>query len=301
MTTQEHGTKARLWWAGLIFFGVASLALNIAHAMKTPNIDGWVAVLVGVAPVVACAFMSHGVGDSRPGAGIWVARCGIMIVFLMGMKMSIEAQASVVAPILKADAIYLPLILDLSTFISLFMIMSAARAANAASLKAEVRAALEAEARAEIEAEAEAKIRPIIEAQMDRRLRAEVALAEASVEARLREDVEAEVETRVEAMAAEITRRAEVETEARVRTEMSTGSKRAGGRTAPAKSARMTADQRKDQARILIAQDPEITGGGLGRALGLTEVRGRQILREIKEELAQMADATPRPPLRSAG
>lgn len=289
-----------MWWAGLVFFGLASLALNIAHAMATPSLDGWVAVLVGLVPVVACAFMSHGIGDTRPGVGIWVARVGILAVFVMGMWMSVDAQRAMVEPVLKDSAILLPLVLDLSTFISLYMIMSASIAADRAAIRADIEADIRPQIEADIRRTWEAdmpRVRADIEADIRRTLEADMSAREAD----MRADIEADIRPRIEA---DIRREVEVEVEGRVRRELASKVKAAAGPKAKAgpKSVAAKADvspgrklgeddlTTEDRMRLLLAQDPEMTTSDLADSLSVTPRTVRRLREKMLGEAPIEAD-----------
>ncbi len=331
MNPPDIKKAGRSWKRFLAATALVSLYLNIYYALAPKLPSGKIpvtpqevaaavagkatfgdislALIIGIVPVAIAFWLSDALKD--PLVNSWI-KFAIIVLMLACMLMSIAHQAEVLHPKMGDFwSIVLPLILDASSMVALNLFMKArkiahdavkkaAEAAEMISVKAEIRDRLEAEAKAEIKAEAEAEIRPVIEAEADRKRRAEIEAAKAEGRA----EAEAEIPALVEAAEAAARTRAEVETSARVRLELTAGKttgKKPAGRP---KAAQSDTDKprlsSKDEARILYEKDPEISGGKLGEALGLTPDRGRQLLREIKKELAEMeAEATSRPPLRA--
>ncbi|MFI6512143.1 hypothetical protein ACIBCT_31460 [Streptosporangium sp. NPDC050855] len=195
--------------------------------------------------------------------------------------------------------------------------------AELAVMKAELRPIVEAELRTELEAEVQARrteleaeaarireaeleaVRAEVQAELGAKLQAsqdemEAALAAreaeldtqfaalmAQAETQLRQDAEIEMQQRL--------RRAEVETEARVRLELTAHAKpktRAKTAKTPAKKTAHDGLSAKDRARILLTDNPGITGTELGRALNVSDRYGRQLLEQLLEENAATADVS---------
>ena len=264
-------------------------------------------IVFALVPPGFAAMLSHNLtGDL---AAKWI-KWAIGGLFALSIVTSITSQAAVLKPFGGDWGQWsVPIVLDAAALLALYQITilmadyrrrvrEATETAETISIKAEIRASLEAEARAEIKAEVEAEVRPVIEAETDRKRRAEIEAAKAEGRA----EAEAEIPALIEAAEAEARTRAEVETGARVRREMTATGKPAKGRsTNPARTDKRGLSS-KDEARILYEENPNITGGELGTALSVTDARGRQLLREVKAELASMGtEAAPRPPLRSVG
>jgi len=332
-TPESMEEAGRGWKRFLIATALVSLYLNIYYALAPKLPDGKLAVtaqeitaagaikvsfgdislalIIGIVPVAIAFWLSDALKD--PLVNSWI-KFAIITLMLSCMGMSIAHQAEVLRPKMGDFwSLVLPIILDASSMVALNLFMKAkkiahdavkkaAEAAEMISIKAEIRDRLEAEARAEIKAEVEAEVRPVIEAEATRKRGAEIEAAEA----RGRAEAEAEIPALIEAAEEAARTRAEVETTARVRREL-TDSKPAGKRSGKGpKATALDPDRRglssKDEARILYEENPEISGGELGKSLGLTPDRGRQLLREIKKELVELeAQAPARPPLRSVG
>ena len=288
---------------------VTAKDIAAASAAEVSAGDISLALIIGIVPVAIAFWLSDALKD--PLVESWI-KFVIITLMLSCMGMSIAHQAEVLQPKMGTFwSVVLPIILDASSMVALNLFMKArklahdavrkaAEAAEMISIKAEIRDRLEAEARAEIKAEVEAEVRPVIEAEADQKRRAEIEAAEAKGRA----EAEAEIPALIEAAEEAARTRAEVEATARARLEL-TGSKATGKK--PSKGPKVaTADpdkrglSSKDEARILYEGNPNISGGELGKSLGLTPDRGRQLLREIKKELAEMeAEAPVRPPLRA--
>lgn len=318
----EHAGRGWKWF--LAATALVSLFLNIVYALsaKLPNgklpvtahevatavplVGDFknisIALLIGIVPVGISFWLSEALKDPelKP-----MMKFVVIALMLTCMAMSIAHQAELLAT--KMGPIWswvFPGAIDISALAALRFYMddrrkahdAAKRAHDAAertAAKAEILASLEAEAGAQIRAEAEAQIRPQIEAEIEAQMRAQIEAAETAARAA----VEAEVPTQIEAAVEEARARIEAETEARVRLELtkarSTGkpdSKAKKGRALAPAPAITNGLSSKDNAVIVFEQDPGISGADLGKALGLTPERGRQLLREIKEERAK-ADA----------
>ena len=304
-TVKPH--SLRLWWWILILGCVISVVLNIWHAVTlNTGKEGHpvLGIIFALVPVLFAALLSHGLVS--PGAERWF-KAAILALFGISMATSISSQASVMKPYGGGYGAEwsIPIVLDAAAILALYFITS--RAATAREAAQEAAAAAETEA-------AKAELRPVVEAELRTNLRAELGAAKAELEAELRRnreaeltaaraagraEVEAEVEPRISARltAAEAefrtraaseravaVRNAEVQAEARVRQEFAEQAKQAGQRKPAAPPARRDGDDglsSEDRARILIAQSPEMTGAELGRALGMTERYGRELLKKI--------------------
>jgi hypothetical protein len=333
----KHGLG--IWWMILVLGGVTSVYLNIWHAVhQGPEADkaaGQIvlAVTYGIVPVIFAALLSH--GFISPLVGPWPRRV-IVALFLIGMAMSLSAQADVMAPYGGPVGSWgIPIILDASALVALHVITKAAataaqadqaraREAELAAARRKIRAELQAEVRAELEAELAARWREL-QAEVERNREAELAAVRAEVRAELRAeqdasqagleaelaarqaeaerrfaarlaDAEAEIRQSVETETQDRIRRAEVETEARVRLELAKDAKAKTKAKSPEAQAKKAADglSTKDKARILLAENPAITGAELGRALDVSDRYGRELLGQLIEEQqqAQQTSAT---------
>ncbi|SEU46690.1 hypothetical protein [Nonomuraea wenchangensis] len=125
MTTQPSTQGHTRWplWGLLVFCGGISLTLSVMHAMeKAADGDDLALVkgfLIGIAPVIAAAFLAHLLTD--PYASPFL-KGGVGMVFLGGMALSVSAQKAVVMPFVEGDeglATLFPIMLDLSTIVAL--------------------------------------------------------------------------------------------------------------------------------------------------------------------------------------
>lgn len=294
-----------IWWAILLLGAMTSLYLNIWHALAVPPIpeeavavarkaagkavqevaDGGgagsviLAVTYGLVPVAFAALLSHGLVS--PLVGPWPRRA-IISLFLIGMAMSLSAQAAVMAPYGGPVGRWgIPIILDASALLALHVITKAAAAATVATrqadteaelaaLRVRLRPSIEAEVRAELEAElaavrtdleAELAARQAeLEAELRRNRQAELAAVQAEVGAELGAELtarqaeleeqftarlaeaEAEIGQRAETEIQARVRSAEIETEARVRLELARESKPKPKAKSPELPAKKTTD-----------------------------------------------------------
>jgi hypothetical protein len=111
-------------WANLIVCGGISWAVSLWHATHaTTSGNKFLAILAATAPVVTAAFASHHVAKKGVKLGKRIMTC---IVFVMGMALSVKAQAQSIGPIVGGVelGVVFALMLDVSTFLALSSIMS---------------------------------------------------------------------------------------------------------------------------------------------------------------------------------
>ncbi|MEV4078925.1 hypothetical protein AB0J43_01360 [Nonomuraea fuscirosea] len=167
MTTQPSTQGHTRWplWGLLVFCGGISLTLSVMHAMsKAAEGDFGASVagfLVGIAPVIAAAFLAHLLTD--PYASPFL-KAGVGLVFLGGMLLSVNAQKEVVLPFVGGDeglAILFPIVLDLSTVMALLALSGVGysynRAVQLEALRAELLPALTRELEEKFAAEQAAR------------------------------------------------------------------------------------------------------------------------------------------------
>lgn len=314
----------KLWWAVLILGCAVSVVLNLWHALtltseaaaKAAKAAGEASaatahpvlgIIFALVPALFAAMLSHGL--ISPMAAKWF-RGAILSLFGVSMLTSMASQAAVMRPYGGGYGAEwaIPLVLDASSLLALHYITMAATTVREAAARAELEAdldAVRAELRPSVEAEVRAELgaelaaaRAELEAEAKRNSTAELAAAEAEVRAELRAELEAELDAIRTEAEAEIRRRAEAETEARVRrvvvesearirrevAEEIKPKTRQKAIEAPAKKSANDGLTSKDKARILLTQNPGMTGAELGRALGKTDRYGRQLLEEIQKE-----------------
>lgn len=124
MSTAKNKTGHGAAWANLIVCGGISWAVSLWHATHaTTSGNKFLAVLAATAPVVTAAFASHHVAKKGVKLGKRVMTC---IVFVMGMALSVKAQAQSIGPIVGGVelGVVFALMLDVSTFLALSSIMS---------------------------------------------------------------------------------------------------------------------------------------------------------------------------------
>jgi len=131
----DHGRG--IWIFILIITGVLSLFLNIWHAVTIPpepvegvpvpppdNAPDWgrivLGVILGAHPVLMAAFLSHTFIKRTPA----LVRAVVVLLFLVGMGMSMTAQVEVLVPVAGhvARAIGLVLLVDIPALLSLYML-----------------------------------------------------------------------------------------------------------------------------------------------------------------------------------
>ncbi|MFD1547721.1 hypothetical protein [Nonomuraea guangzhouensis] len=296
-TAKPHGL--RLWWWILILGCLISVVLNIWHAVTLETHGKGhpvLGIIFALVPVLFAALLSHGLVS--PVVAQWF-KWPILALFAIAMLTSISSQAAVLAPYGGGygGEWSIPIVLDASTLLALNAITTAAtkarealeeadREAELAGIRADIRPALEADIRAEYEADmprVRADIEAGIRAELEADMSARVEAARADIEAR----AEADMTVRLETAEADIRQRVEVEIEARLRREMAEASKSQPHRKALPPGSKKTNGNglsSKDRAKILLGQNPEMTGGELGKALGLDPRSGRRLLDQIQSE-----------------
>jgi hypothetical protein len=129
MTTHDGAPHGRgMAWATLLVSGGISWGVNLWHAFdQVPGgkIDWWygsIAVLYGTAPVVLAALQSHSAAFNPLGHR---KRIVTYVLMLLGMILSIKAQAIAVEPFTEGEMRWLfPVMVDLSAFLALHTLMS---------------------------------------------------------------------------------------------------------------------------------------------------------------------------------
>lgn len=227
---EPHGMG--IWWTILLVGAATSLYLNIWHAVTIPAPTGHpdaageaagqaakattvggviLAVTYGLIPVLFAALLSH--GFVNPLVGAWPRRV-IVALFLIGMAMSLSAQAAVMQPYGGDVGRWgIPIILDVSALIALHVITKAASVATASGHAADTAADMAA-LREAARREAEADIRAQAEAAMAARLADITTRMEADTATR-RTAMEADMATALAAAEADIQRTLEADMAAR--------------------------------------------------------------------------------------
>lgn len=113
-------------WANLIVCGGISWAVSLWHAThpeKGTHPNTALALLIATAPIVTSAFGSHNI--AKRGGG-WARMVMTILVFAMGMALSIRAQAQSVGPFVGGTelGVVFALMLDFSTFLALSSLMA---------------------------------------------------------------------------------------------------------------------------------------------------------------------------------
>ncbi|MGW4476818.1 hypothetical protein ACWENQ_44805 [Nonomuraea sp. NPDC004354] len=209
----EQSTRERgVWVAITAITMLVSLGLNIAHALvyqPTPDPNAAVklstvghvvlGLLSGFLPVVMAGLMSHAFFSKAPGG----VRLIVVIVFLVGMGMSLTAQFELMAPAVGAlRAAGTIAVIDVPGLTALFMIERGNRAKRAAEQAAiEARAAARRAAERERQEQAAAARRAEEQAAAERLAAEQRAAAEAAERA-------AEAERQAAAERAEVERQA---------------------------------------------------------------------------------------------
>lgn len=249
-------------WAVLIFTGATSVTYNVFHAVHGARLEIILALLLGIAPVFAAACLSHvaAVLDAH-----WVMKSAVALVMVAGMVLSASATASVVQP---AEAGWRGWlfggVLDAAALLALWAIL------NGRSRKATLAAEAEAGRAQVASAQAEAR-----EAILERsRLEAELEAARAEMAT-----VRAELGAEMEALKSELAAAVQATTSDRKRTR-SSGPKRLTSSppnkaepSPPNSRVPSDVDTQAEALRIL-ATEPDISGGELGRRLGKSERYG---------------------------
>ncbi|MCF6467425.1 hypothetical protein FAF44_03220 [Nonomuraea sp. MG754425] len=155
MNTQPSTNEHTRWplWGLLVFCGAISLTLSVMHALGKAaegDVEATVAgFLIGIAPVIAAAFLAHLLTDPYAAAGL---KGGVGLVFVGGMALSVTAQQEVVLPFVNGNrflAVLFPIVLDLSTVMALLALSGVGysynRAVQLEALRAELQPVLERE------------------------------------------------------------------------------------------------------------------------------------------------------------
>jgi Skp family chaperone for outer membrane proteins len=251
-------------WAILISMGVTSVTYNVDHAVSRGGLNLVLALLYGTAPVLAAALLSHIVAEHDGGK---VMKGLTFAVMIGAMVLSIGATAAVVKP---AAGVWMQwlfgAVTDGAALIALRVIF------DARSRKAQ--AAREAEAAHATVQEATA-----------RAIQAEQELATAKAElVGVRGDLEAEVQrltsALTDAMNKALTKRRG----------SGSGGGRGSGSKKPAGSGPKTGvpsdvDTQLEALRIL-GEEPDISGGELGRRLGKSESYGCRLKNRLAGHVA---------------
>ncbi|WP_055477550.1 hypothetical protein [Sphaerimonospora mesophila] len=314
-------------WGLLVFCGSISLTLSVIHAFDKvkdgDNSGAIVALLTGIAPVIAAAMLSHLVADPYSTMAL---KIGVGIVFLGAMTLSVKAQAETVRPIVGEDLdIVFPLVLDLSTIVALLALAGVGYSYQAEARKAELRAELLPSVRAELQAEfreqftvRERELRAELERNKDtelatreRELRTELDGKYGEELAAQEQEIREELITRVRAAEEEIRRQAETEIEQRVRDAVVAAEARVrleitragGGSKRPTKeieaSKKGAGDQangglsKRDRAESILRTDPEISVKDLAGMLGCTTKYARNLIHELVPGRGNGQEETP--------
>lgn len=131
MTTKDAPHGRGMAWATLLVSGAISLGVNLWHAFDQAHgaVTWWfaaLAVMYGTAPVILAAFQSHSAAFVPMGK----FRLGLTyVLMLLGMVLSIRAQADAVEPFAGAGWRWVfPIVVDLSAIQALITLMISARA-----------------------------------------------------------------------------------------------------------------------------------------------------------------------------
>ncbi|TYB71282.1 hypothetical protein FXF51_02285 [Nonomuraea sp. PA05] len=183
MTTQPSTQGHTRWplWGLLVFCGAISLTLSVMHAMEKAAAGDELALvkgfLIGIAPVIAAAFLAHLLTD--PFAHN-LLKAGVGLVFVGGMALSVNAQQEVVLPFVSGNhflAILFPIVLDLSTVMALLALSGVGYTYNRALQMEELRAELQ----------------PILERELQGKFAVEQAAREEKLRAELGRNKDAEI------------------------------------------------------------------------------------------------------------
>lgn len=221
-TKQKKGTA--FWWFLLILSTVVSITLNLWHAWtiaadpaliadacqvsqtlceqakrvadRVAGVHPVLGFIFAIVPPLFAAGLSHGLKDER--VVKWVKR-GIIGLFVLSMATSIVSQASVMHPYgggyLAEWAI--PVVLDSSALIALYMITTLEQEAAKAAKQADIERDMEA---------LREQLRPGIERDIQARAEQDMAARERDIEARLRRDIGGEKERDIAAVEAQAQR-----------------------------------------------------------------------------------------------
>ncbi|NUW45511.1 hypothetical protein [Nonomuraea rhodomycinica] len=175
MTAQHDTDNHTRWplWGLLVFCGAISLTLSVMHALSKAaegDLKATVAgFLIGIAPVIAAAFLAHLLTDPYASN---LLKGGVGLVFVGGMALSVNAQQEVVLPFVGGNhflAVLFPIVLDLSTVMALLALSGVGYSYNRALQLEELRKELE----------------PVLNAELRRNFTAEQAAREEELRAEL--------------------------------------------------------------------------------------------------------------------
>jgi hypothetical protein len=257
MTSHAGPKTARtpgLWaaWAVLIAMGGTSVTYNVWHATHGGHMPAGLALLYGLAPVLAAILLSHIVAEHDGGKGMQAVT---FVIMLAAMSLSAYATAVTVAP--AAGPVFawvFGLTLDAAALVALRVILaSRSRKGEAAAEREAAHAELAAARGAVQQATAET---------------AKTAAEFATVRAEL---------------GAELDRtRAELEA---VRAAVPQGGPRKRSAPVPKDAKTAPVDDVALEARALelLATDLDMTGAELGRRLGVTPGYGRKLRRRLTD------------------
>lgn len=328
MTTTNRNAGHVRWplWGLLIFCGAISLTLSVMHALameEAGDTKGMVAgFIVGVAPVVAAAFLAELVADPYASTGL---KLGVGTVFLGGMALSVNAQQAVVLPFVDDNrvlAILFPLVMDLSTIMALLALAGVGYSLNKELQKEELRAEILPEVERELEREFRQELaarEEELRAELERNKTEELAAREEELRAELEgnfgtelaereQEIRQELVARIQAAEEEIRARAESEmqeriqdaviaAEARVRLELTkngTGGKRPQKEiSAAGKTGGDQQPNKRDRAASILRAQPDITPKDLAVMLDCTPKYARNLINELAPEPGNGPDETP--------
>lgn len=204
MTAQPstHGHVEWPLWGLLVFCGAISLTLSVMHALSKAAAGDYQAMvagfLIGIAPVIAAAFLAHLLTDPYATGPL---KAGVGLVFVGGMALSVTAQQEVVLPFVGGNrvlAVLFPLVLDLSTILALLALSGVGYSYNRAVQLEQLRA----------------ELMPLLEEELGGKFTVEQAAREAELTTELRRKKDSELaELRTELAGTHSTEIAELQTE----------------------------------------------------------------------------------------
>jgi hypothetical protein len=289
MTTEHARTKQRAGteglaaaWAVLVGMGGTSATYNVWHAVHSGALNIVLALLYGLAPVLAAAALSHivAVYDSSK-----VMRCVTFLVMLGAMALSIGATASVVKPAAGSWMQWLfGAVIDAASLVALRVIL------GSRSRKYEAAAEIEA-----AHAEAQTALATARTTAAERaRLGEELATARSGAEAELaaaKAELGAELERIGEAHAAELQALTSALNKALNRRPSSPPKRATSSLRNKAAASPMKPDVPSDvdtqaEALRILAQEPDISGGELGLRLGKSKRYGCMLKNRLAGHVA---------------
>lgn len=269
MTSAKHRTGTPglgAAWAVLIGTGATSVTYNVVHATQGARLEVALALLLGFMPAFVAACLSHvaAVLDAP-----WFIVGGVLAVVGAGMVLSASATASVISPADPGWRGWLfGFTLDLGALLALWAIMNSRR--RKVAVAAEIETAREAVARARAEAaEAAGERSRLAEELTELREQAAADLASA------RGELEAERTARE----AEVQALGSALNKARNKARSSGQKRRAASPRNTGSGSPLKPDVPSDvdtqaEALRILASEPDISGGELGRRLGKSERYG---------------------------